>query len=602
MVSGPTSRDSLAPADAQSVASATVFPVVFHVRAPHTQSVMRVWMTSGVMVLLAGCYVGSDASGEPQTDADSVAEASSSGGGSGSGGEGGQEPSSGDDGDPGPGPTAEHGSPGLRMLTQREFHNSVEDLLGVSVSLEDIPQEAIVEGHAHIASAQGVGLTDAERYYELGLEVGQSWSAGDTASCDPSSLVCAQEIATELLPRAYRRPLDAEELQRALAMLEDPEGGATTLERLETLIAATLSSPHFLYRSERGFEPVAGRPHALWLDDYEIAARLSFLVWQSGPDEALFAAAAAGELQDPQTRLVQLQRMLGDSKAARGQMGFVSDWLGTVGRSTVDDKDPEVLAGTSSALRASADESLRRTVAGALLDEGGRYSALLDADAYWMDTELAELLGADPVEEGFELRALDSSRRGLLLHPSVLAAHTKESGASPFTLGDFVAANILCLNFGPPAELPEFDPGENPDATLRERLETLTEPAECQACHRVIGPPGFAFLGFDPIGRYTPADGLGRPWDTKGQIPLGPGEVEFESAADLSSQLAAHEETARCIARRMYRWTYGYFESDAVEDDVEALEAASVDTNAEVRGVLESLVLSDAFAQVLRGE
>ncbi len=582
------------------MAFATVFPVVLQVQPPDTEDVMRVWMTGGVVMLLAGCYVGSDASGEPETDADSGAETSSDGTGSGS--ESGRAPSSGDDGDPGPGPTAEHGSPGLRMLTQREFHNSVEDLFGVSIPLEDIPQEAIVEGHAHIASAQGVGLTDAERYYELGLEVAQSWLAGDTASCDPSSLVCAQELATALLPRAYRRPLQAEELQRALAMLEDPEGGANTPERLETLIAATLSSPHFLYRSERGVEPVVDRPHALWLDNYEIAARLSFLVWQSGPDEALIAAAAAGELRDPQARLVHLQRMLGDSKAARGQMGFVSDWMGTVGRSTVDDKDPEVLADTSTALRASADESLRRTVAGALLDEGGRYSALLDADAYWMDTELAELLGAAPVQDGFELRALDSSRRGLLMHPSVLAAHTKESGASPFTIGDFVAANILCLNFGPPAQLPEFDPGENPDATLRERLEMLTEPAECQACHRVIGPPGFAFLGFDPIGRYTPADGLGRPWDTTGQIPLGLSEIEFDNAADLSSQLAAHEGTARCIARRMYRWTYGYFESDAVEDDVEALEAASVDTDAEVLRVLESLVLSDAFAQVLRGE
>jgi len=258
-----------------------------------------------------------------------------------------------------------------------------------------------------------------------------------------------------------------------------------------------------------------------------------------------------------------------------------------------------VLDGTTSALASSVADSLARTTSDAL--GTGSFTALLRTPTWWVDAEVANLLGAT-VGDGTEAIELESQRAGMLMHPAVLAAHTKESGASPFTIGDFLAENVLCQPLGSPPELPSFDETDDPDATLRERLEALTAGPECQFCHQVIGPPGFAFLGFDPIGRYSASDGLGRPFDTSGEVPVGDDVITFDSAADLSIQLAEHPQTARCLARRLFRWTYGYFESDAVQEQVLDLEVSTVDSRTQVGMVLDALVTEDAFAQVLQGE
>ncbi|MCR9161538.1 MAG: DUF1592 domain-containing protein [Nannocystaceae bacterium] len=543
-----------------------------------------------MLLILAGCYDGVDAA-IVDTDA-----AATGGAGPGGGAQGGDASTGGENE---PLPEADRGSPGVRMLTQREYRNSVEDLLGVALPLGDIPREAMVEGHGHIASAQGIGLTETEQFYELGLSAAQTWAASARPGCEVNDRACAESLAADVLERAFRRPVGEEERARYLGLLDTPAAGESTRERLETLVAAALSSGHFLYRRELGGEAVVGRPGARWLDDYEIATRMSYLVWQSLPDDALLAAAEAGELADPAQRSAQLQRMLADPKAGRGQLGFAYDWLGAEGAATVADKNPEVLDGTTTALSDSVADSLARTTIEALT--GGSFAGLLDTTTWWADVEVAAVVGAD-VEGEAQPIVLGPERAGLLMHPAVIAAHTKESGASPFTIGDFLAHNVLCQPLGSPLELPPFDASDDPDATLRERLEMLTEPPECQFCHQIIGPPGFAFLAFDPIGRHSEADGLGRPFDTTGTVPVGEDVISFESAADLSRQLATHPATARCLARRLFRWTYGYFESDAVESQVVDLEVAAVDTQTQVGAVLDALVTDDAFVQVLKGE
>ncbi|MEM9456296.1 MAG: DUF1592 domain-containing protein [Myxococcota bacterium] len=504
------------------------------------------------------------------------------------------------DGPSGPPPAASESSPGLRLLTQREFHNAVRDLLGVSLDRELIPREALVDGHGHIAQAQGVGLDEVDRYYELGLAAAEQAVLQMQPGCDLNTPACAASVAEQLLPRIFREPGPVERTERYLSILEEPDAGESVSERLATLIATATASPHFLYRRELGDERVEG--YVRWLTDYEIASRLSFLVWQSGPDEALLDAAAAGQLRDPEVRAQHLTRMLADDRARAGQVGFALDWLGTAMGGTIDDKDPEVLEGTSAELARRAEHSLERTIEDVLFDGAKTFMGLLDTDRYWVDESLAALLDLPPAGESLEARELDPLvRRGLLMHPAVLAAHTKESGASPFSVGEFIYENVLCEKIAPPLEIPEFDPGQLEGETLREQLEELTADAACQACHARIGPPGFAFLSFDPIGRHLAADGEGRPFDTSGTVPVGEGTVSFDSAAELSSALATHDNTARCVAKRLFRWTYGYFEGGDDESYVQQLQAQAISSGAELEVLLSTIVRSDPFAQVRLG-
>ena len=538
------------------------------------------------LVLTPGCYRG--------------AEVEAGGTGDESGGTGAE---SGESGDEGEAPAERSSSPGVRLLTQREFVNAVRDLLGVTLDRAQVPKEQLVEGHGHIARGQGVGLAEVERYYELGLLAAEEAVALMEPGCELDTPACATMVAEDVLQRAFRQPLAPDVLDGYLSILEAPEAGETTRERLVSLIATALASPHFLYRRELGDEPVEGSDYVRWLTEHELASRLSFLVWQSGPDEALLDAARAGELHDPEARAEHLLRMLEDPRARVGQVGFAADWMGIGAGSTVADKDPEVLEGTSPQLPVLAEQSFERTVADVLFDEAGSFLGLLSTEQYWVEQQLAELLGLDPSGDELEARPLDTSvRQGMLMHPVVLAAHTKESGASPFPVGEFVYENMLCQTIGPPLELPEVDTEPSEDQTLREQLETLTAAAECQACHTRIGPPGFAFLAFDPVGRYSAADGLGRPFDTSGSIPVGEDMVGFESAAELSAALSVHPETARCVAHRLYRWTYGHFEAKDTAPYLEQLSEASISTEADLRELLSTIVRSDEFAQVRLGD
>ncbi|MBC8071105.1 MAG: DUF1592 domain-containing protein [Deltaproteobacteria bacterium] len=542
----------------------------------------------------SACYRGGGAGGDasPSTegagsDADTVGDGSDA---------------DGSEGDDVPPPLERESSPGVRLLTQREYHNAVRDLLGVTLERDLVPREQIIEGHGQISWAQGVGLTDVESYYDLAEQAAREAVPLLDLGCTLDSHSCVDPFVEDFLHRAFREPVASADVASYLAILDAPEAGEDMPTRLQTLIAAALSSPRFLYRRELGGEAVGDDPWVRWLDDYEIAARMSFFVWQSVPDQALLDDAAAGALRDAQVRAMHLARMLDDDRARTGQVGFVIDWLGVHGDARISDKDPEVLEGTSAQLEAAADRSLERTIQDVLFDGAGRFAAILGADRYWVDGELASLLELDPVGGELESRAVDPSvRLGLLMHPTVLAAHTKESGASPFTIGKFVYENVLCEAIPPPVDLPEFDPEANPDQTLREQLEALTAPAECQGCHARIGPPGFAFLAFDAIGRHSFEDGLGRPIDTSGTIPVADTTVSFESAAELAQALADHDHTARCMTRRLFRWTYGYFEGDAAEDHVLALTDESIAARTGMYDVLLAITTSDEFAQVRRG-
>jgi len=492
-------------------------------------------------------------------------------------------------------------SPGVRLLTRREYSHSIESLLGVKVDANLVPLEQQVAGHGQIAAAQGVGLDDVDAYYSLGLQVAQTVVARDGAGCSFDDRACAAKYVDDLLVRAFREPLSAEGRARYLTILDAPAAGSATRARLVTLVAAALSSPDFLYRKEIGSgSPTAGGVGKL--SDYEIATRLSYLLGETGPDQPLLDAAASGALQSPAGRLAQLDRLITGSDARLGMRGFVFDWLG-LSEGKIENKDPEVLKATPPNYAADALESLGLLVDDVLFDKERDFLRLLDVDRFVANQSMAGFLGIDgATSSDFGPLALKTAeRRGVLTHPAVLAAHTKESGASPFPIGKFIYERMLCEVIGKPVQIPSVDVTPVQGETLRQKLEGMTAGPSCSTCHTRIGPPGFAFLAYDPVGRYQANDGLGRPYDTAGVVPVGGDNVAFQNAPDLVMKLAGHPNTARCVARRMFRWTFGRFEGEPDKAFMDGFQTSTVTQGAAVTEVLKALVGSETFAQVRAG-
>lgn len=497
-------------------------------------------------------------------------------------------------------------SPGLRRLTQTEYVHAVTDLLGVSPERAALPRELVVHGHGQIAGAQRIGYDDSNKYLEAADAVAARAAAGlvTQAGCSgASAATCWRDFARNFLLRAFRAPPDAAVLDRYAGILTstDMAAGATAQDRMATFLVAVLTSPHFLYRKEVG-QPIAGKRDLRALSGYEVASRLSFLLWQSGPDTTLLEAAASGALDTPAGRTAQLQRMLEDPRARRGLRAFVSDWMALFDN-PISRKATVVLEGTGPGFADDAQRAFDLLVDDVLSGPGAKLTDLLTAEHAFANAAVATVMGAQRsgAASDFTRVSLDTSaRRGILTQPLVIAAHSKEQGASPFPIGAFIYENVLCEEVPPPPQVfPDIEDTTSSEQTLRQRLEAMTQGAACIGCHSRIGPPGFAFLPFDPVGRFSRNDAAGRPFDTTGRLLIeGQAPLPFDGAADLSAKLAQAPAAQRCLGTRMFRFAYGRFEAPAEASALRALQDGVVGTGVEVVRLLDRLVASADFSQV----
>jgi hypothetical protein len=183
----------------------------------------------------------------------------------------------------------------------------------------------------------------------------------------------------------------------------------------------------------------------------------------------------------------------------------------------------------------------------------------------------------------------------------VVGAHSKESGVSPFIMGKFILENVTCEEVGnPPATFPTVEEMPGSNKTLRQELELRTQGPACISCHARIGPVGFAFLPFDPIGRYKPNDGAGRPFDTSGTFTFerSKASIQFANSVELGKKFAESTDLKKCIARRVFRFAHGRYEGPADEDRVVALESVSVNGNAVAEQLLRDVVSEEAFVRI----
>ena len=494
----------------------------------------------------------------------------------------------------------------LRMMTRREYRNTVRDLLFVEApDVSTLPIEPRVRGFDNNAYAASVTSRHIDEFIKLGGELAAqavSQHKGELLPCDPGASDCAHTFVQRFGLRAFRRPLSDDELARYEALFASELTGGDFDEGLRLSIQAMLVSPAFLYRSEVGEAKGDG---TYQLTQYEIASALSYLYWASMPDATLFEAAAQGTLSSPEALEAEAKRLLEDGKA-RDQLGeFSLQWLRSDNVISAN-KDATVYPQFSDSLREAMLEEQRRFFNQVVLDDGGSYQDLLLADFVMANAELAGFYGLSGAGNDFASLDVGASERGGLLGlGAVLASHAHSNESSPIKRGLFVRDRLLCQNLpAPPAAVNTTPPGLDPTLTTRARFAKHTESPECASCHAFIDGIGFGFEGFDGIGARREVEN-GLPVDESGTLvgleSLSDSDKQaFTGPRDLAALIAESPHAQACLSLQYYRFARGYEERKSDACSLATLEARFEKQNLNVKELLLALPTLQSF--VIRKE
>lgn len=416
----------------------------------------------------------------------------------------------------------------------------------------------------------------------------------------------ARRLLRQFASRAFRRPVEDAELADVVALVQRKlDQNVSFQEAMLVGYQAVLCTPEFLFLQEK-----PGR-----LDDYALASRLSYFLWNSLPDEPLLELAEQGELGRTDVLRRQVERMLDDEKSQRLVESFCGQWL-DLRRITITEPDEQLYPEFDQLLldsmvketHAYFTEMLRR-------DLGADY--LIDSEFAMINGRLAELYDV-PNVDGVEIREVqlpdDSPRGGLLTQASILKVTANGTTTSPVTRGAWVLDRI----YGQPSPLPPPNVGAvEPDVrgttTIREQLDKHRDVSSCAVCHRRIDPPGFALENFNVIGgwreRYRALEKgdfvkmsvkgqsvrykMGLPVDASGIAPGG------QSFADIHGfrriMLTHQEQLARNLVERLLVYATGAGIEFADRKVVEGILAQTRDRGYGLRTLIHSVVQSDIF-------
>jgi len=503
---------------------------------------------------------------------------------------------------PAPGPRL------LRRLSRSEYDATVQDLFSItSVWGASFTTDIVVNGFDNNAAALRVTplLADQTRKAAEAIAKAVILNPGQNVPCDVATgdAVCAGKLIDAVGKRAFRRPLTSDDHARYLALYELVAKDEGFAGGAEAVIAAMLQSPSFLYRAELGDSAQPAGTDAIKLTPYEVASELSYFLWGTMPDAALFAAADAGELGTPAQIEKQARRLLADPRSRATIQRFVEAWL-EIDRLPTIPKDAATYPELDPAARVAQREETRRFVAHVMEEGTGTLPELLTSTTSYLSPELAKLYNLpvptgpkDP--EGFaEASFAGTARVGILTQGSVITTHSKPSSSSPIHRGKLVRERLFCQPLPPPpAGLMVQPPPVDPALTTRERYSVHATMEPCASCHRLTDPIGFGFERFDGIGRERDAE-AGRPIDATGQIVATPGsDGAFDGTAALAAKLAASPDVHACFATQWMRFAYGIQEGAETACLVDKLGQDFEKDGLKVEDLIVALTLTPRFAQ-----
>lgn len=439
----------------------------------------------------------------------------------------------------------------IRRLTKTEYANTLHDLFGVDPAVADsLPDE--VSGEGYLNSLSPLQL---EQYLAIADEVlNRTFSSegsptevqkrllGDTPTSEATEeeiRETARNAAKSLAKKVYRRPASDAEIKVLMEVFDLGRRSELAYPAaLRLMLKAMLVSPQFLFITPaEEYKPDS--EEIVPLDDYQLASRLSYLLWATMPDDELMTLADAAKLHELPVLKAQVKRMLADPRSRALFDGFGAQWLrlGDLGSKTFD---PAMFPEMTDPLRSAMYDEARLFFED-IIRENKSVASFIESDYTFLNENLAAIYGLNTVSGTAmrKVRLTDGNRGGILAMPGVLAATSFPNRTSPVNRGVWVLEQVLGENV--PAAPPDVPALEKQDQqtvehlTLRERTELHRSDPVCANCHRLLDPIGFGLENFDAIGRWRDRDVNGEPIDASGELPNG---KRFSSPQDLKAIIA----------------------------------------------------------------
>jgi hypothetical protein len=501
--------------------------------------------------------------------------------------------------------TAKPGRSPLRRLNLAEYARTVHDLLGVDTSMvtSTFPPDNTGLGFTNNADVLSVTSLQAEAYMTASEQFATAAVANMATllPCDPTKGgssgedVCAKQFITAFGLRAFRRPLTTDESTTFFNLYTTGRMGGAFPDGVALVIEGMLQSADFLYRVE-ATDPTAPLTETAPVAPYEMATRLSYFLWGTLPDQALFDAAAANQLATADQVKTQVTRMLADARARQAVASFHGEWLST-GVVRGVDKDKTMFPEFTDAIRADMQQEIS-TFVDQVFWTDGKFETLMSAPYSYMNAELAAFYGVTPpAGTGFAKVMLDPTQRaGIVTSPAILASNAKPNQTSPVLRGKFVREQFLCQQLpSPPANLVIVVPQVTPGSTTRQRFAMHEQQSSCAACHKLMDGMGLGFEQYDPLGRWRTAD-QGLPIDASGTI-ISTDDIngDFVGGVALAQKLASSTEARGCFVREWFRFANGRSEIPADQCTLASLNDQFDAEGHDMRQLLTNLAMSDAF-------
>jgi hypothetical protein len=504
-------------------------------------------------------------------------------------------------------PATQGGPLAMRRLTEAQYRQTIADIFGVDIKVAgrfepDLRKSGLLAVGASDVSVTRAGFEDYDLLaHSIAAQVVDEKHRQTLVPCVPASAkapdaACATRFFQKVGRLVLRRPLDA---QKVMAMVEIADAETKTsgnfYSGLEFVLAGLLEAPEFLFRVDVA-APDTGHPDSVRLDGFSKATRLSFLLWDTTPDDALLAAAENGELDNRDGLTRQVDRMLGSPRLDAGVRAFFSDMLGFDELQMVE-KDRLLYPRFSRTLVADAEEQTLRTIADQLIVQHADYRDLFTTRQTFMTRTLG-LVYRVPVraERGWEPFEFpkDDPRAGILTHISFLALHGPSGRSSPTLRGKAVRELLMCQHVPAPPGNVSFALVEDTKnaqlKTVRDRLTAHRVNPGCAGCHRIMDPLGLGLENFDGLGQYR-ADENGTPIDASGELD----GAHFQSAESLGRAMHDNPAVVSCLVNSVYRYAAGRLPQPGEKEFLAWLQQNFAQGGYQLPDLLRRIALSDAF-------
>ena len=489
----------------------------------------------------------------------------------------------------------------IRRLTESQYRSVIADVFGPDIKIVGrFEPDLRIDGLQAVGtSAVSVTAAGLEQYENLArnisVQVTDEQHRAKLVGCAPSSTdqngaTCARQFFQRIGLQLYRRPLAEAEVT---ALAKATTDATAKLGNFHGGLAATLSgmltSPEFLFRIDR---PASSRRS---IDAWSKASRLSFLLWNSMPDQTLLDEARSGAL-DTQAGLTKaVDRLIASPRFEQGVRAFFTDYLRLDG---MDDlaKDSLIYPAFSQAISTSLGEQTLRTISWFLVEQKGDYRDLFTTRSIAMNRSLGPIYDIPVSKSGWFMYEFPQGdpRTGLLTHASLLAQHSHPGRTSPTLRGVALREIFLCEKIPAPPANVNFAVVQNVDnptlKTTRARLQAHLDDEECASCHRRTDPMGLGLEQFDGAGQFRKVE-HDEIIDVSGDFE----KQAFNGAAALGKLFGNSPRVSSCLVQSAWRYANGRNPSGTDAADITRLDQSFVAGGHRFPSLMRAIALDPAF-------